>query len=750
MRRLCSNPSSADLRQLTLENLVFTPATHIALSAALTAITTAILGVFVLLRDCRSRLYRVFSFYSLAITAWSATLALHVVSLDRSIAVWTGQYLHIGATLIPVLFVHFVLEFFGETQHKLAKVLLPILYAVALVLMFLCISGVLVSDVAPRFGIPYLMRAERGYIVLVGFFGLCAIWGLARIWRAYTYADGLRKNQLKYLLFGSLLGYAGGIDNFLYLYDITVFPLFPYGTYAIPIYVTSTAYAIAQYRLLDISVVVKKSIIYASLLTLLLVPCYLLVVWGQSVAFNSINYRFSFFTLLLFILVGFVFPKIRFRTEEALEGVFFKRRANYRDTLLRSSQDMVSIVEMRALAENLVRTIGKSLGIEKVSLLLKSGSNDNYQLEASIGLVFDRSDSVALSNEGPLVDLLQRRREPIVKEELEWVPVGLQMPQTVELMRTLGAEISLPIISKGKLIGILNLGHKEDKTIYSNEDLELLSTLANQAAIAIENARLYENLKQSQDTLRRADRLSSLGLLTAGLAHEIRNPLVAIRTFTQLLPERYNDAEFREGFQGLALKEVDRICGLINDLLSFARPSKPNVAPEAINDVVENITRILETQAKEKNVAIFREFSENLPKVWIDREQMKQVFMNLILNAIQAMQQGGSLSIATRSVDRSGADPVGEFVQVEVRDTGIGIPEDNLQHIFDPFFTSKDEGSGLGLAVSHQIVQEHGGFVTVESTVGKGTAFFVHVPVAKPVRPAANGRAQLNEANLSH
>ena len=125
---------------------------------------------------------------------------------------------------------------------------------------------------------------------------------------------------------------------------------------------------------------------------------------------------------------------------------------------------------------------------------------------------------------------------------------------------------------------------------------------------------------------------------------------MAIRTFTQLLPERYDDAEFREGFQGLALKEVDRICGLINDLLSFARPSKPNVAPENINDVVDNIARILETQAKEKGVAISREFGEDLPKVWIDREQMKQVFMNLILNAIQAMQEGGSISIATRAV----------------------------------------------------------------------------------------------------
>ena len=145
----------------------------------------------------------------------------------------------------------------------------------------------------------------------------------------------------------------------------------------------------------------------------------------------------------------------------------------------------------------------------------------------------------------------------------------------------------------------------------------------------------------------------------------------------------------------------------------------------------DNIARILETQAKEKGVAIVREFGDDLPKVWIDREQMKQVFMNLILNAIQAMQQGGSLSIATRSVARSGADPVGEFVQVEVRDTGIGIPEDNLQHIFDPFFTSKDEGSGLGLAVSHQIVQEHGGFVTVESTLGKGSSFTIEFPLGK-------------------
>jgi signal transduction histidine kinase len=282
-------------------------------------------------------------------------------------------------------------------------------------------------------------------------------------------------------------------------------------------------------------------------------------------------------------------------------------------------------------------------------------------------------------------------------------------------------------------------------SIHRDDEIGSLATAFDQMAERLMQREI--ELKQSQNILRRADRLSSLGLLTAGLAHEIRNPLVAIRTFTQLLPERYADAEFREGFQGLALKEVDRICGLINDLLSFARPSRPNIAEENVNEIVDAIGRILETQAKEKAVEIKRDFGADLPRIWIDREQMKQVFMNLILNAIQAMRDGGSLFISTRLK----AEPAenGQFLQIEIRDTGVGIPEENLEHIFDPFFTSKDEGSGLGLSISHQIVQEHGGYIVVESKVGKGTSFFINLPVGKRVRPASNGRA-VNEANPNH
>ena len=710
-----------------------------------TALLSLGLGIFIIAKNRKSQLNWTFASWCVLTCYWQSCWTI-LFNLNRpQNAELLARLGYSGIIFIPIVFFHFVVEFTKSAEKRFLSYLFYGLGG-----MFLLSNWVTNLFVAGIYHYPwgYYPRGGPLHLLYLIFLVVMLASGLDLLWRFKNQSAGqpARLNQTKYVIASTLIYSIAGID-FLANYGI---PYYPSGLIFTNIHACIIAYAIIQYRLLDVGVVIKRSLIYALVLIALLVPCYGVVIGGQLYSFGTISYSFSSMTLILLLGVGFLFPKFRFKTEDALERALFRRKIDYRDTLLRSSRDMVSIVEIKTLSESLVHTIGNALGVEKVSLLLNNDLKRAYELEASVGLNFEHSGAILLASESPWIQEIQRRHGPIVKEDLEWIPLGPGTPQTIETMKVLGAEISLPIFSKGKLIGILNLGHKEDKTIYSDEDLELLSTLANQAAIAIENARLYENLKQSQDTLRRADRLSSLGLLTAGLAHEIRNPLVAIRTFTQLLPERYDDAEFRDGFQGLALKEVDRICGLINDLLSFARPSKPNVSPENINDVVDNIARILETQAKEKSVAIFREFGDNLPKVWIDREQMKQVFMNLILNAIQAMREGGSISIATRSVSRSGADPVGDFLQIEIRDTGVGIPEENLHHIFDPFFTSKDEGSGLGLAVSHQIVQEHGGFVTVESTVGKGTAFFVHVPVGKPVRPATNGRPQLNEANLSH
>ena len=717
------------------------------LSGLINGIMAVGLGVFVYTRNPSDRRYITYGLFCLSLSFWSFAYFFWLSSKNPTDALFWARALMAGAVFLPVTSYHHVIQLLGVTSKSKEK-LIKWGYLCTVILLLFAPTNFMVPSVSRKLAFEYWPNPGPAFHIHLLMYCGSACGSIVELYRAYKNSTGRRRVHSKILLVAISFAYLGGTTNYDLWYEIPVPPL---GNIAVSVYIGVFAYAILAYRLLDIEVIFKKSLIYALLLTALLVPCFLVVVWGQKLAFDTINYTFSMATLLLFIIIGFLFPKIRFRTEEALERVLFQKRVDYRETLLRSSREMVSIVDLQNLSNSLVKTVSRALATETASLYLLDEIKGVYNLKVNIGHEKERFVQAQLSKSDPLVQhLMGGGQEGIVKEELEMAQDKTTGLQVAKKMGELEAEISVPIISKEKLIGILNLGHKEGKEIYSSEDLELLSTLANQAAIAIENARLYENLKQSQNTLRRADRLSSLGLLTAGLAHEIRNPLVAIRTFTQLLPERYEDAEFREGFQGLALKEVDRICGLINDLLSFARPSRPNVAEENMNDVVDGIARILETEAKEKGVEITRNFAINLPKVWIDREQMKQVFMNLILNAIQAMKEGGSIFISTRLTSRNGAAPSGQFLQVEVRDTGVGIPAENLDHIFDPFFTSKDEGSGLGLSISHQIVQEHGGYVTVESEVGMGTTFFVNLPIGKPIRQLNNGRSHANEANLGH
>jgi two-component system, NtrC family, sensor kinase len=653
--------------------------------------------------------------------------------------------IYIGAICINPIYLHFILSLLEEENKT--RGLWITTYAIALVELFLLFGGWLLDGVqrTPN-GRYYEVPGPMYGLFFATWLSLPAL-AIVKLTLVYRRTEAvLRKNQFKYVIYSSLTGFFAGATSFFPFFTTYVPPFAAPVTY---FYTFPITYAVARYRLLGVDVVIKRSVIYAILLTLLLIPCFLIVIVGQMLAFGSLNYNFSLATLLLFIVVGFLFPKLRFKTEDALERALFQKRVDHRDTLIRSSKDMVSIIDLDDLCNRLVRTVSRAFEVTRSSLYLLDDTKATYNIRSSTGIDETDSDYPPLSRSDPLVQWLSSHYGGVVKEEqmVRDIPNAMH---TADRMSELKAEVSLPIISKEKLIGILNLGHKAGKEIYSNEDLELLSTLTNQAAIAIENARLYQNLKQSQDTLRRADRLSSLGLLTAGLAHEIRNPLVAIRTFTQLLPERYEDAEFRNGFQSLALKEVDRICGLITDLLSFARPSRPNVAQEDMNTVIDGIARILDTQAKEKSVELIRDFAPNLPKVWIDREQMKQVFMNLIFNGIQAMNNGGTITISTRIFTSDPIEQSPSFVQVEVRDTGIGIPNEDLEHIFDPFFTSKDEGSGLGLSISHQIVQEHGGYVTVESKVGKGTSFLVNIPTGKPVRAMTERNLHVHEANLSH
>jgi signal transduction histidine kinase len=701
---------------------------------ALGSVVSFLAGLFVLLRgEVRRPTRRTWFSLCLFVGLWHAGHLLMEMAQTEAMARRAVYPIYVGAILIPPCYMHFILSLLAEERRNAR--LLAACYFLAAVEMFFLFGGWLIEGVKryPRIGF-YEVPADVYWLYFANYLIVPGL-AMVKLVAAFFRTDVItKKNQLKYVIYSSLIGFVSGTSSFLPFMGDGISPA------AAPVvyfYTVPITYAVARYRLMDISVAIKKSLIYTLLLLGLLVPCYLLVIWTQKVTFGTISYGFSVTTLILFFIVGFLFPKFRFRTEDALERVLFRKRYDYRDTLSRSSRDMVSMVDLDALSNNLVLTVGRALGVQIGSLFLVDDLNGTYGLKASMGVDSASLAHEILAQDDPLVRRLARRGEPLVKGEIQMAGREAEAAGVVGRMDRLRAEISLPIISKGKLIGILNLGHKERREMYSEEDLGLLSTLANQAAIAIENARLYENLKKSQSIIRRADRLSSLGQLTAGLAHEIRNPLVAIRTLTQLLPERYQDTEFRESFRTLALKEVERICGLLNSLLSFARPSQPNIREEEINDIVQTIVSILETEAKEKNVKIDLRLAPGLPNIFVDKEQIKQVCMNIILNAIQAIEGAGRVEISTHLFVENSR---GRHVQIRVRDTGVGIPKKDLESIFNPFFTTKREGSGLGLSISHQIVQEHGGHILVESQEKEGTTFFVNLPIksAQRVNPPAD------------
>lgn len=204
------------------------------------------------------------------------------------------------------------------------------------------------------------------------------------------------------------------------------------------------------------------------------------------------------------------------------------------------------------------------------------------------------------------------------------------------------------------------------------------------------------------------------------MAHEIKNPLVTLKTFTQLLPERFLDADYRETFVNLASKEIGRIDGLVNKLLTLARPAKLELGAVALHPLLEKYTKLFRQQAEESHVTLIEKYEARNDTIEADADQLRQVLLNLLLNAQQAMPDGGEITLST--CDRE------EGIELTIRDNGEGISPEVQAHVFDPFFTTKSAGTGLGLAVAHQILEEHHASVRVVSSPGKGSAFIMTFP----------------------
>jgi signal transduction histidine kinase len=271
--------------------------------------------------------------------------------------------------------------------------------------------------------------------------------------------------------------------------------------------------------------------------------------------------------------------------------------------------------------------------------------------------------------------------------------------------------------------GFLLLG-RADREPLSEQDWRLAASVAASPGFAGTAPAEPSPLAAARDRLAHADRLAAIGTLAAGVAHEIRNPLVSVRTFIQLLPERLHDEEFRTNFRELALGEIERICGLINDLLAFSKPTPGEREPTDPAELARQTVRLLDAEARKHDVRLGCAIDAATPRVLADESQVKQVLMNVVLNAIQASPAPGVVQVGARGERHAGQ----RWCTIEVADGGPGICTADAGRIFDPFYTTKDLGSGLGLFIARRIVDEHGGTIHASVRPEGGCLFTIRLP----------------------
>lgn len=293
---------------------------------------------------------------------------------------------------------------------------------------------------------------------------------------------------------------------------------------------------------------------------------------------------------------------------------------------------------------------------------------------------------------------------------------------------TIGYLLEIPIfLAVGLLIGLV-----VDRQEHYRRGLEIQAeTLAKSHRELQEQTRL---LLEKETQLRRADRLSALGQLSAGLAHEIRNPLGAIKGAVEILQDDFPSGHPKAEFYSILLREVERLNDVLTNFLSFARPVTPHLVPLDVRAVLTALEGLISGQARAHQVQIFTSFHTGPSRVMADETLLKQAFLNIMLNAVEAMPQGGDLAISTRLSPEGSAGGRPEWVEIVFDDTGPGIQEEDVGRIFDPFFTTKKDGTGLGLAITHRIIENHHGTIRVVSQRGKGTTFVVTLPLEGAIR----------------
>ncbi len=434
--------------------------------------------------------------------------------------------------------------------------------------------------------------------------------------------------------------------------------------------------------------------------------------------------------------------RLRRERDELHEGIMkvnrqLEQRVKELQIIYNIGKSVTALLDLEKLLNRIVEAARYITGAEESSLLLVDRKTGDLYMRAQQGVGERFARGFRVKSQDTIAGEVVRTGEPFIHSgDAQSLKV-----KTGYLVKSL---VYVPLKVGNNVIGVLLVDNKIANRAFTENDVYLLQALADYAAIAIHNARLYEavkdfnqeleqrvqertrELEQARDQLVQAEKLAAIGQLAAGVAHEINNPIGVMLGFAQVLLKR--TPEDSPMYKPLATIEREglRCKKIVQNLLDFARHSKPNLERVDINQVIDDALELIEHRTGNTQVRLIKTYSPRLPAVLADTNQLQQVFLNILLNAYQAMPNGGELNVITHQD--------GDRVCAVFSDTGPGIPPENLKRIFDPFFTTKEvgKGTGLGLSVSYGIVEQHGGTIEVKSDGKTGATFTVKLPIAPP------------------
>jgi two-component system NtrC family sensor kinase len=383
------------------------------------------------------------------------------------------------------------------------------------------------------------------------------------------------------------------------------------------------------------------------------------------------------------------------------------------------SKSVHSSTDVHEVLDLVVRKTTEALNAKGSILRILNLVTEELELSAAYGLSARYLSKGHVSSKKIITELCKQNKAIIIEDVLKDARVQYPKEAREEGIRTM---LDIPLTLGDHIVGVLRIFFSEKRN-FSEEELSFATSIADQCACAIDKARLIARQRNQYDHLAlQTERLSSLGRMAAGIAHEINNPLAGILLYsTNLVKKVPKDGPLKEGLE-IIIHETIRCRGIIQELLEFSREQEPKKVLANVNEIIEKALSILENEFRLHHIHLEKRLATDIPEMLLDVNQMEQVFVNFLLNAIEAIEDQGAVTIRSRT------EPDKKSVIVEIKDSGVGIPQEHMDRIFEPFFSTKAKGTGLGLAVNYGIIEKHQGQIQISSPPGQGTRVAVRLP----------------------